>query len=166
MSADARPAAPTLPEVESAPARRACVVLLGGRPFAVDVADAREVVVLDATTPVPGAPSPVIGVMNLRGNVLPVVEARPLLGLPVRAVGPRGRALVLADGDRRAAILIERVVGLGTLDDVQPLATPDESGLTLGLLAGETGDRPTLLDARAVLAALRRPWDSAAGGPR
>jgi purine-binding chemotaxis protein CheW len=62
---------------------RACVVLLGGRPFAVDVTDAREVVVLETTTPVPGAPAAVIGVMNLRGNVLPVVEARPLLGLPV-----------------------------------------------------------------------------------
>jgi len=38
------------------PARRACVVMLGGRPFAVDVTEAREVVVLDVTTPVPGAP--------------------------------------------------------------------------------------------------------------
>src|SRR5262245_3274274 len=124
MSAEAPLAAPVLPETPAAPVRRACVVLLGGRPFAVDVAEAREVVVLDTTTPVPGAPAPVIGVMNLRGSVLPVVEARPLLGLPIRAGGPRGRALVLADGDRRAAILIERVLGLGTLDEVEPLPAP------------------------------------------
>jgi purine-binding chemotaxis protein CheW len=166
MSAEAPLTAPVLPEAPAAPVRRACVVLLGGRPFAVDVAEAREVVVLDTTTPVPGAPAPVIGVMNLRGSVLPVVEARPLLGLPVRSGGPRGRALVLADGDRRAAILIERVLGLGTLDEVEPLPAPDASGLTVGLLPGDAGDRPTLLDARAVLAALRRPWDSTAGGSR
>jgi purine-binding chemotaxis protein CheW len=148
------------------PARRACVVLLGGRPFAVDVADTREVVVLDATTPVPGAPASVIGVTNLRGGVLPVVEARPLLGLPVRAGDERGRALVLADGDRRAAILIERVLGLVPLEDVRPLTGADGEGLAVGELAAEAGERATLLDARAVLAALRRTWQAARGGSR
>jgi purine-binding chemotaxis protein CheW len=140
------------------------VVRLGGRPFAVDVADAREVVVLDTTTPVPGAPAPVVGVMNLRGGVLPVVEARPLLGLPVRPGAER--ALVLADGDRRAAVLIEQVLGLASLDTVRPLAEPDAAGLAVGHLTSEAGDRATLLDARAVLAALRRSWATAPGGSR
>jgi purine-binding chemotaxis protein CheW len=159
------PEAPAL-DVQRPPARRACVVLLGGRPFAVDVADAREVVTLDTTTPVPGAPARVVGVMNLRGGVLPVVEARPLLGLPARAGVAGGHALVLADGERRAAILIERVLGLTALDDVQPLAEADVTGLAVGELTGEAGDRATLLDGRAVLAALRRPWDPASGGSR
>jgi purine-binding chemotaxis protein CheW len=140
---------------------RACVVLLGGRPFAVDVTDAREVVVLETTTPVPGAPAAVIGVMNLRGNVLPVVEARPLLGLPV---GTRSdRALVLADGERRAAVVIEGVLGLTVLDGVQP--APAAAGdLAMGELASDTGGRATLLDARAMLATIRRAWDPAPGG--
>jgi purine-binding chemotaxis protein CheW len=150
----------------AAPARRACVVVLGGRPFAVDVADAREVVALDETTPVPGAPAAVVGVMNLRGGVLPVLEARPLLGLPARAVTGRGQALVLADGDRRAAIRIERVLGLAALDDVQPAGEPDAAGLAIGEVAVEPGGRATLLDARAMLAALRRSWQSASGGSR
>lgn len=150
---------------EQTPVRRACVVLLGGRPFAVDVADAREVVVLDATTPVPGAPASVLGVMNLRGNVLPVVEARPLLGLPVRAAPGRGHALVLADGERRAAILVERVLGLTAFETVRPLTErADHEGLAAGELTAESGGSATLLDARAVLAALRRPWDGASGG--
>jgi purine-binding chemotaxis protein CheW len=152
-------------DVERAPVRRACVVQLGGRPFAVDVADAREVVVLDTTTPVPGAPAAVLGVMNLRGSVLPVVEARPLLGLPVGAGAAGERALVLADGERRAAMLIESVLGLAVLDNVQPLAAGAAGGgLAVGELAVEPGGQATLLDARAVLAALRRPWDSASGG--
>jgi len=129
------------------PAGRACVVLLGGRPFAVDVTDVREVVVVDATTPVPGAPASVVGVMNLRGRVLPVVEARPLLGLPARVRSDR--ALVLADGERQAAVVVEGVVGLTEPDAL-------EAGI-------ETGRVPRL-DARAVLAAIRRPWDPARGG--
>jgi purine-binding chemotaxis protein CheW len=152
-----------LPE---APVRRACVVLLGGQPFAVDVADAREVVTLDTTTPVPGAPAAVVGVMNLRGGVLPVVEARTLLGLPVRATPERGQALVLADGDRRAAVRIDRVLGLAPLDGVRQPAEADTTGLAVGEISVEPGGRATLLDARAVLAALRRPWQSAPGGSR
>lgn len=136
---------------------RACVVLLGGRPFAVDVTDAREVVVVDTTTPVPGAPPSLIGVMNLRGTVLPVVEARPLLGLPVRTGSDR--ALVVADGERRAAIVIEAVLGLTALDDVQPAA----SDAAPAAVADEPS-RATLLDARAILAAIRRAWDPAPGG--
>src|SRR5437762_820849 len=107
---------------ERAQARRACVVMLGGRPFAVDVGETREVVVLDVTTPVPGAPAALVGVMNLRGSVLPVIEARPLLGLPVRAAVGRPRALVLAEAGHRAAVLIERVLGLTAFDAVLPPA--------------------------------------------
>jgi purine-binding chemotaxis protein CheW len=150
---------PAAPIPESLPAGRACVVVLGGRRFAVDVADAREVVMLDATTPVPGAPAVVVGVMNLRGNVLPVVEARPLLGLPVRAA--TDRALVLADGERRAAVLVEAVVGLTAFDAA---ATGVAGGLTAGEVNADTGGRATLLDARAVLAALRRTWEPGSGG--
>jgi len=142
------------------PARRACVVMLGGRPVAVDVTDAREVVVLDVITPVPGAPSALVGVMNLRGSVLPVVEARPLLGLPVRAPVGRPRAVVLADGAHRAAVLIERVLGLTAFDQVQPPADGEAPGaLALGELVDEAGERATVLDARALLSAVRRGWD-------
>jgi purine-binding chemotaxis protein CheW len=143
----------------SADARRACVVLLGGRPFAVDVTAAREVVVVEQTTPVPGAPAPLIGVMNLRGSVLPVVEARPLLGLPVHAVAGRPRALVLADADRRAAVLIERVLGLTVFAAPPPSPDAPAGALTVGELVGDAGERSTLLDVPALLTAVRRAWD-------
>jgi purine-binding chemotaxis protein CheW len=147
-------------ERSAAPARRACVVMLGGRPYAVDITDAREVVVLDVTTPVPGAPASLVGVMNLRGSVLPVVEARPLLGLPVRAAIGRPRALVLANADLRAAILIERVLGLTVFDTV---TSPDDGvargAFAVGELVDEAGERATVLDAASLLAAVRRAWD-------
>jgi chemotaxis signal transduction protein len=152
----------TVPAPEAPPVGRACVVRLGGRPFAVDVTDAREVVLLETTTTVPGAPPSVLGVMNLRGNVLPVVEIRPLLGLPVRATSDR--ALVLADGDRRAAVLIETVIGLTTLDGVRPTVDDALSHLAVGEIDVDTGGRATLLDGPAVLTALRQVWHPASGG--
>ena len=146
---------------EPTPTRRACLVMLGARAFAVDVAHTREVVVLEVTTPVPGAPAALMGVMNLRGSVLPVIEARPLLGLPVRAAVGRASALVLAHAEHRAAILIERVLGLTAFDMVIPPAHGVAPGaLTLGELIDEAGERATVLDARALLHSVRRAWDS------
>jgi purine-binding chemotaxis protein CheW len=145
------------PPPEASPARRACVVLLGGRPFAVDAADARGLVVLDTTTPVPGAPASVLGVMNLRGSILPLVDARPVLGLPAHT--RTDRALVLADGEQWAAIVIEGVVGLAPLDGMEASAAA-AGDLIAGEVVTEGGARATLLDAPALLAAIRRAWPS------
>jgi purine-binding chemotaxis protein CheW len=160
LSADTE--AEVLPVPEALPAARACVVRLGGRPFAVDISDVREVVALEATTTVPGSPSVVVGVMNLRGHVLPVVEIRPLLGLPARP--GVDRALVFADGDYRAAVLIEAVLGLTTVDAVRLTADDSAFPLTLGEIDVDTGGRALLLDGPAVLTALRQVWDPVPGG--
>ena len=168
MSADAtvNVDAVAVAEAPAAPARRACLVMLGGRHFAVDVSDAREVVVLDVTTPVPGAPSAVVGVMNLRGSVLPVVEARPLLGLPVRAAAGPARALVLAHAGQRAAILIERVLGLTAFGSLTLPAGAPPGALTVGELVDDSGERATMLDAAVLLQTVRRAWDPAANDSR
>ena len=145
---------------------RACVVTLGGRPFAVDVREAREVVMLEPLTAVPGAPAPLLGVANLRGNVLGVAEARPLLGLAPRPVAPGSPALVIAAGAVQAAIPIDRVVGLDWFDTPVPLETNDHrpgAAFAAGLVP-HAGDYATLLDAGRLLDALRAPWASVTEG--
>lgn len=157
------PAEPlVLPEqLEGARTHRACVFLLGGVPFAVDVRSAREVVLLEAWTRVPGAPAPLVGVANLRGNVLPIVEARPLLGLPARPIVEGTAAVVLADGAMTAAMAIEQVLGLDWYDEARPLAERDDRPCAV-YAAGTVprGDEPpaTLLDPSILLGALRRAW--------
>jgi chemotaxis signal transduction protein len=139
---------------------RACVVTLGGQPFAVDVREAREVVMLEALTAVPGAPAPLVGVVNLRGSVLGVAEARPLLGLSSRPVTPGSPALVLAVGDLQAAMPIDGVVGLDWFETPLPLDANDHrpgAAYAAGLVP-HAGNYATLLDAGRLLDALRAPW--------
>ena len=154
-----------VPAIEAAvPRNRACVVTLGGRPFAVDVRDAREVLMLDALTVVPGAPAPLIGVVNLRGKVLGVAEARPLLGLSSQPITSRSPAIVIAAGDVQAAMPIDRVVGLDWFETPLPLDPNDRrpgAAFAAGLVP-HAGDYATLLDAGRVLDALRAPWAPAA----
>ena len=95
---------------------RACAFTLGGHRFAVDVAEAREVVVFEAMTPVPLAPSFVLGMANLRGTVMPVVDLAPLLGLPARAATGPTLGVVLGHGALTAAAAVDSVLGLEPLD--------------------------------------------------
>jgi purine-binding chemotaxis protein CheW len=139
-------------------ARRACLFMLGDRRYAVDVRDAREVVTLDGYTRVPGAPAAVVGVFNLRGTVLPLMEARPLLGHTAAPPVPGTAAVVLAAGSWRAAVAIDRVLGLDSFDDAS--LSPVESAFAAGTFAHGDGDTITLLDAGQLLAALREDWTS------
>jgi purine-binding chemotaxis protein CheW len=137
--------------------RRACLFMLGDGAYAVDVRDAREVVTLDGYTHVPGAPATVVGVFNLRGTVLPLMEARPLLGHAPVAPAAGSAAVVLAAGTWRAAIAIDRVLGLDWFDDASLAAA--HGPFATGTFARDPGDTITLLDADQLLAALREDWE-------
>lgn len=148
---------PTEPSTERR-ARRACLFMLGDRAYAVDVRDAREVVTVDGYTRVPGAPATVVGVFNLRGTVLPLVEARPLLGHAATMPVAGTAAVVLAVRSWRAAVAIDRVLGLDWFDDVT--LAPGHSPFATGTFAHGDSDTITLLDADRLLAALREAWTS------
>jgi chemotaxis signal transduction protein len=142
---------------------RACLVKLAGSRFAVEVRYAREVVVFDEHTIVPLAPSHLLGVVNLRGSVMPLVDIRPFLGLEAARATRETRALVVeCDGDQ-AAILIDEVEGLEPLEGLAPAGNGDEvrdSDFSAGRLERE-GGVVTLLDVRRILAALGGPTQAA-----
>src|SRR5256885_1833672 len=60
---------------------RVCLITLSGSLFAIDLQSIREVFPVDSVTPVPGMPTVLTGVTNLRGVVVPLVDVRSLLGL-------------------------------------------------------------------------------------
>jgi purine-binding chemotaxis protein CheW len=131
---------------------RACLVALAGYRFGVEVRYAREVVVFDEYTIVPLAPAHLLGVANLRGNIMPIVDVRPLLGMAPAAAGREARALVVEFGGTAAALLIDEVLGLEPLDSAVS-ASADSGDLIAGHLDRE-GDAVTLLDVRALLGAM------------
>jgi purine-binding chemotaxis protein CheW len=134
---------------------RACLFTLGGTPFALDVAAAREVAVFDAVTPVPRAPACVVGVANLRGDVVPIVDARGRLGLPERPDARSLRTLVVAAAGCEIALEIDAVLGLEGFADV---AAP-EGAAAPAWAAGTVeydGRRVTVLDPARLVQALQR----------
>ncbi len=80
---------------------RAVVVEIAGEWYAVPMSDVREVVTDPLLTPLPGAPHAVAGLLNVRGEVIPVVDGHALVGA-VRDAGAR---------DRRSAVVVDTRLG-------------------------------------------------------
>lgn len=144
--------------LEQTRAVRACLFTLAGQPFAVELRCAREVVVFEDYTGVPRAPSHLVGVANLRGSIIPILDVQPLLRLPPQQIGRGTTALVITEASFQVAMAIEGVLGLESFDEIIPFgeAGRKEFGeFGVGLLKrGEEG-LVTLLHVPKILAALR-----------
>jgi purine-binding chemotaxis protein CheW len=147
---------------DAPPTPRACLFALAGTRFAVDVRNAREVVLFEEITAVPRAPRHLVGVANLRGTVMPIVDVRELLGLPESRPGRTLRTLVVRDGAVQAALVVDTVLGLEPFEAVVPADSPTAPGmrgprpLMTGWIQG-AGEALPLLDVPKILAALRPP---------
>jgi purine-binding chemotaxis protein CheW len=72
---------------------------VGGRIYALDVTQVREIVRYQEATPLPMAPALIEGVIDLRGSVIPVIDLGRLLGGSTVEATSQARIVVLdADG--------------------------------------------------------------------
>jgi purine-binding chemotaxis protein CheW len=102
------PAAEDGPQI---PTRRLLVFEVGGSAFACEMESFREIVPTQAMTRLPGAPSTVCGLINLRGTIVTVIDGGIVLGKPGFA---RTRGLILL------LDYLERWLGIG-VDDVRDI---------------------------------------------
>lgn len=113
----------------------------GRRRFAVPVDQVHEVLEYQAPREVPGAPSFLVGVVEARGVVVPVLDLRQRLGAGTRQPGDKARILALAVRGQVIGGVVDEVVSVqtGGADDVL-----DANGLLeedeLRALAGEAGE--------------------------
>lgn len=85
------------------------VMTIDGEEYGVPIHSVREILRMTPVGRVPGAPKHVRGVINVRGQVMAVVETRTLLGLPALDPTPTSRILVVEIGDRVTGLLVDSV---------------------------------------------------------
>jgi chemotaxis signal transduction protein len=143
--------------LDSSAAVRACLFTLTGEPFAIDVTQVREVAIFEEWTAMPLAPPHVVGVANLRGEVVPIADARAVLRLPARRGGRKLWTLIVeAEGFEVALVIdgevsLEAFGGIASLDESSP---QPHAEWALGFLPD--GERLIpLLDPARLLRALR-----------
>jgi purine-binding chemotaxis protein CheW len=105
---------------------RAAIVSIGGELFTIDIRCVREVFVVESITPVPGMPSGLVGVTNLRGSVVPLLDLRAMIGLSSEAA--LKYAVVLNRGDSQVGVLVDTVPEIRTLSKDLFLQAPAGNG--------------------------------------
>jgi purine-binding chemotaxis protein CheW len=79
---------------------------IGDEIFLVEILQVQEVLQAMAMTPVPRAPALIVGLLNLRGDIVPVIDLRPLLELPPPTAGQEDAMLVVIRSDLGAFSLL------------------------------------------------------------
>jgi purine-binding chemotaxis protein CheW len=129
------------------PAVRAIVLPLGEDRCAVPVLVVREVVAAPRITPLATAPAAVLGLLNLRGDVLPVLDTPVLLGRPPLGEAAFGVVVECATAD--CALVTSGFPALADLG--APVDAADAADGTSGTYQVD-GRLVTLLDVDALLA--------------
>ncbi len=87
-----------------------------------------EIIRPRAITPIPGTLPHIAGIINLRGNVIPVVHLSVLCGLAPGDLGAKSRIVVVAMKGERIGLIVDDVIRVATASEEQPDAVPEMPG--------------------------------------
>ncbi|AHF03652.1 chemotaxis protein CheW [Marichromatium purpuratum 984] len=112
--------------------------------YAIDVLQVQEVLKITEIAPVPGVPDYILGIINLRGDVVTVIDARRRMGLPPRAPDDASRIVIIDIDNQNVGILVDAVAEVVQIDadsvDPAPAVGNDQSSrFILGVTSTEEG---------------------------
>jgi purine-binding chemotaxis protein CheW len=143
------------PAQDAEPAREVeCLeFLLSGESYAVEMSFIGETLPLLDFTPLFCTPPFVLGITNLRGRIISIVDLRRFFELPEVGLSDLNRVIVVADANMEFGILADSIVGMRSLplSELQPPPAAF-TGIREEFLAGVTTDRLALLDMAKILA--------------
>ncbi len=104
-------------------------------------------------TPLPNTPPFVFGLVNVRGQIISVVDIKKLFDMPDRGLSDLNKVIIIRDDAMEFAILADSILGVRILhaDEIQP-PLPTLKGIRAEFLMGVTGDGMVILDGRKLLA--------------
>jgi purine-binding chemotaxis protein CheW len=128
---------------------------LANERFAVPTCLAREVLRVPKLVKVPRLGAHILGIINLRGQIVAVTDLRPLLGLSGRELSTGGQLVVIEAAGISTALLVDRVEGISSfpLAGIEPL-TEGLSGFPREAVSGQVHQEQgliLLLDMRNIL---------------
>lgn len=125
---------------------------LASETYGLESSFVREAYPLKDFTPLPGVPPFVLGIVNVRGKILSVIDLKKFFGLPQNGLGQLNKLIILRDEQMEFGILADDILGARSIpvDSIQP-APPTISGIGAEFLRGVTAGHVILLNAEKIL---------------
>ena len=99
--------------------------------YGINVMQVQEVLRMTDVAPVPGAPHYVMGIINLRGNVVTVLDTRKLLDLSAGDITESSRIMIIESGKVTVGLLVDsvaEVVNIASSDIDPPPSVGNDEG--------------------------------------
>ncbi len=129
--------------------------------YGINVMQVQEVLRYTEIAPVPGAPSYVLGIINLRGNVVTVIDTRSRFGLESNEITDNTRIVIIEAEKQVIGILVDSVAEVVYLKaseiDAAPNVGNDESAKFIQGVSNRDGELLILVDLDQLLS--DEEWD-------
>jgi len=126
--------------------------LLAHERYALELFHIKEVYPLKELTPLPGLPRFVLGITNVRGRILSIIDLKIFFELPEQGLSNLNRVIVLHSGEMEFGIFADQIIGVCSIPvkDVQA-SLPTLTGIREKYLKGITPDSVVILDGKKIL---------------
>jgi purine-binding chemotaxis protein CheW len=95
------------------------VFTLDEQPYALSLHSVVKVIHAIEIRLLPNAPEIIAGIINVRGQIIPVADIRKRFGLTAQEIDPDDRLIIADTGKRQVAILVDSVTGIRDLESGQ-----------------------------------------------
>jgi purine-binding chemotaxis protein CheW len=121
--------------------------------YALETRHVREVYPLKDLMPLPCTPPFVLGIVNVRGRIVPVVDLKKFFDLPDYGMTDLHRIILVESHDLELGLLADAAVGVRSIpaDSLQS-SLPTLTGIRREYLKGVTAERLVVLDVARILA--------------
>jgi purine-binding chemotaxis protein CheW len=127
--------------------------LLAHERYAIETGCIREVYPLTELTPLPCTPAFVRGIINIRGQILTVIDMKVFFDLPEKGITNLNRVIVAGKDDMELGILADEIIGISNIPVKNIFPAPSAiKDIHADYLRGVTGERLIVLDMERLLA--------------
>lgn len=125
---------------------------LAAESYCIESSFVREVYPLKDFTSLPGLPAFILGIINVRGKILPVVDLKKFFDIPEKGLGELNKVILLQNDLMEFGILADEVNGTKEIYLEEILPVPSAiAGIGGKYLKGVTKDRLIILSAKSLL---------------
>lgn len=128
---------------------------LDGETYGINVMQVQEVLRYTEIAPVPGAPEYVLGIINLRGNVVTVIDTRHRFGLNALEVSENTRIVIIEADQHVVGIMVDAVAEVVYLNqseiDTAPNVGNDETSKFIQGVCNKNSELLILIDLNNML---------------